>query len=691
MRGSAVLNISQMPEVKYGITPFVGGYNQITPSYQLVSGALRDCINFACRSQGGYYRIPGYERLDGRTEPHEATFLTITIELDAGKYVNVGDAGQFGNVNGVVCYIDPLGGYVGLTKTVATFSTTFVPGPIIIDSDIKGQALAIEGNLSAKLIAQIKASAANIYRADIQPVPGSGPIRGVVYYHDVAYAFRDNAAGTATDIYKSTASGWMQVELGRTVAFDAATVVPADGDTLTQGSVTATVERVAVTGGDLTAGTGVGYFVLSNVLGGSFAAGAATFPTANTINLTGPDAQITLLPGGKYNLSIGNFKAYFDSERIYGADGVNDAFEFDGEVYVPLPVGTLAKPTYAVVHANHLFLGVISSLLHSAIGNPYSFDALLGAGEIGTGGVITGLLILPGNENAATLEVTSRSSTWVLYGNSAADWKFVNFNAGVGALDRTLQNLFDAFSCDDHGVTMLRQSLNYGNFDAARLTYNIQRFVRDMQGQLACSGLSRSNSQYRVFYTNGYGIYTTVTQEGVVGHGIVLFPDPVVCAFDGENTSSGQNYNLFGTAAGYVMRNDVGTSFDGKKIGAYLNTNINSEKTPRMRKRFRKAMLEVQSDSYVEAQFGYSFEWASAMILPHSFIIQKADLTAMPFWDNMLWDSFYWDGKTDDAVPLELEGTGENIQFMVVSDADYLEQYTLNSLLFHYTLRRGNR
>ena len=678
-----------LPPVQYEVTPLQGGFDQITSAYNLAPGALRDCINFACRSQGGYYRIPGYERIDGQPAPSDASFLPIDVTMNPGESLPpIGSVGDFGNVNGVVCYVDPFGEYIAVTKTTITFST-FTPGVIDIGGGTIGQATAIHTQLSIGDNAIIKAYAANIYRADIQPVPGSGPIRGVLYFKDQAFGFRDNAAGTAGEIYRSTPAGWVKVDLGSKVAFTDLKGNIEEGDTLTQGAVTATVERWVITNGDITSGINIGYFVLSTLAGGNFAAGAATVDGV-AVTLSGAQTPITLLPGGRYNFSIGNFSAYYDNERVYGADGVNDAFEFNGTVFVPIPVATVAKPSYAIVHSNHLFLAVESSLLHSAIGNPYNFEVVNGAGEIGTGGKITGLLILPGNQGTAALEVTSRSSTWMLYGTSAQDWKFVNYNVGVGALDRTLQNLFDAFSADDHGITMMKQSLNYGNFDAARLTYNIQRFIQSLTGQLACSALSRSNSQYRVYYANGFGIYTTATPQGIVGHGVVLFPDPAICTFDGER-SNGETVHLFGTTVGYVMHNDIGTSFDGKLINAYLNTNINTAKSPRIRKRFRRCVLELQGEAYVEMQVGYSFEWASERILPHAFETAPLSFARLSFWDSFVWDTFYWDGRSNDVVSVELEGTGENLQLMIVLDSDYIEQFALPSAIFHYTQRRGNR
>ena len=688
-----MLRLPQMPETQFDTVALAGGYDQLTSAYALPPGSLRDCINFACLPVGGYYRIPGYERHDGRPKPSSAQFVTVDVDLDENQYLNVGDSGTFGNISGTVCYLDPGGVYVGLTKTVTTFSSTFVPGPIVIGGNTIGQATAIHSALNLKTMAIIKAAAANIYRADIQQVPGSGPIRGVIFFRDAAYAFRDNIAATGGDIYKATSAGWQLVNLGYTLPFNLAGPLPKTGEVLTQGAVTATVQRTLVREGDPTANTAAGYMVISNLAGGDFIAGDATFSSGFTIKITAEQVAIFRRPGGRVTFSVGNFFAQANTEYLYCADGENDAFEFDGSTYTPLPVVGVpnnAKPKYAQVHSNHLFLAIGSSLIHSALGDPYNFEVINGAGEIGTGGNITGMLVQVGDQSGGALMVFARNSMWVLYGTSAHDWKFVNYNVGVGAWDYTSQNLFDAFALDDRGITAMKQTLNYGNFDSATLTHNIQPFIGVNRGLATCSGLSRQNSQYRVFFSNGYGIYTTVNPQGLVGSGVVLFPDIPVCMSDAES-STGQSVQLFGTADGWVMWNDLGTSFDGKAIGAFLNTNINVVKTPRMRKRFRRAVLELYAQNYVEMDVTYSFEWASPLILPHNFESGAINFMALPYWDAMLWDSFFWDGRANDALSIELNGTGENMQMMIFVDSDYVEQFAMKSVIFHYTPRRGNR
>lgn len=48
-------------------------------------------------------------------------------------------------------------------------------------------------------------------RSMIQPVSGSGPIRGVFYFKDRAFAFRDTADGTACKLWGSSETGWVEI------------------------------------------------------------------------------------------------------------------------------------------------------------------------------------------------------------------------------------------------------------------------------------------------------------------------------------------------------------------------------------------------------------------------------------------------------------------------------------------------
>jgi hypothetical protein len=83
---------------------------------------------------------------------------------------------------------------------------------------------------------------------------------------------------------------------------------------------------------------------------------------------------------------------------------------------------------------------------------------------------------------------------------------------------------------------------------------------------------------------------------------VVLFPNPVFCVDEGEN-SLGAEVTYFGSSdgLGYVYQMDVGTSFDGAAINAYITTAWNPIGSPRILKRFRAASIEMQGTAYARS------------------------------------------------------------------------------------------
>lgn len=599
-----------LPRTQYDLIPLGGGLDLVTPAFNLAPGVLRDAINFAARPLGGYYRIAGYERFDGHQKPSAASVTVLQATWSGARPV-VGDAVTIGTLSGVVC--DPGYNYLALTKVAGSIPSGG-PTDIVVGAAVVGTSTGSFGAVNPKVLAQLKAAAANIYRADIMPVPGSGPVLGCIVFNDVVYAFRNNIGGTEAKLYKSSPAGWVNVTL-----------------------------------------------------------------------------PVTLLPNGRYEMVVANFTAGPTSMKIYGCDGVNDPFAFDGVTYSPITgTGMTFPPDHIHAFKGHLFLSYSTSIVHSALGDPFDYQVINGAGEIGTSDKVTGMLVQPGTGEGGALAIYGRNTIYMLYGTSTADWKFVTYALGVGAHPYTMQNLSDSYTLDDRGIISMQSSLNYGNFDTGSLSYNINSIVAARRLLVTASGVNRTNSQYRVFFSDGYGVFTTVMNSQLVGHGVVQYPDAVLCAWDGE-WGDGSPVSIFGTAAGYVMENDLGTSFDGAQINAYFITNVNVVKLLRIRKRFRRCALEVQGENYTEFSVGYNFDWASADIGQHLFSTGVAVLSPTPVWDNFYWDNFYWDGVLISPSYLELNGTGENIQLILSSNSDFVGEFSINSVILHYTPRRGMR
>lgn len=676
-----------------GVVP--GGLDLTTPTLRLQSGALRDCVNFECGAFGGYSRIDGYERTDGQASPSAATFTVIQV----ASFTNVPTVGQVvtqatsGATGAIIVVTTAPSPYIAVTRITGVFDATHAlttPGPVAV-----GTATTIGISLDQKTKAIYTAAAADVYRALIAKVPGSGAVRGVVAMAfsgvDHLYAFRDNAGGTASALYKASAAGWVLVPFYNIVSFTTGNVSdPADGETLTQGGVTASIKRVMWQSGAW-AGTAVGQFVITNPAGGNFAGGAATTSGGATVSLVGVQTAITMLPGGRFEFDKANFSGQLVTRRIYGCDGVNPCFEFDGDILAPIKTGLSPDaPTHIRFHKNFLFVSQAASIVHCGVGFPFKWSSVDGGGEIATGDTVTGMITLPGSQTTATLGVYLHSNTAFLYGTDPTTFNFVTFNTGIGASPYSIQNLFDTFFLDDFGVVTLKTTLNYGNFLPTTLTKNILPFIMAERGNLSSSSVNRSKSQYRLFFKDGYALYLTILNQQYLGAGLILTPTIFNC-IDETNLTTGAEASYAGGTDGYVYQLDTGTSFDGAAISAYIITAWDAVRSPRILKRFRAASIEVQGSSYAEIRYGWQMAYSSSQVpqLPSTSAV--LNLGAVPHWDAFTWDSFTWDGSGLTPSDVDETGTAENIRVTISSDTNYIAAYTVNSIIHHYSMRRGLR
>ena len=161
--------------VKYDLIKLGGGLDQVTPTLSLPSGVARRAANFECSITGGYTRIAGYERFDGRASPSAANYnilvCTFTATVAVGETVTGNTSGATGRV--IV---------VNTASLVITRETgTFVVGDILNNgSGFVGTITAVQGVSADGLTdATYQNLAADNYRTDITVVPGTGSVLGV--------------------------------------------------------------------------------------------------------------------------------------------------------------------------------------------------------------------------------------------------------------------------------------------------------------------------------------------------------------------------------------------------------------------------------------------------------------------------------------------------------------------------------
>lgn len=513
-----------------------GGLDLVSPAISLNAGVMISCLNYEIGAFGGYKRIDGYERFDGRPSPHLATYTD--------------------------------------TGAKATNDAAY-------------------------------AQAVEVRRALITAVPGSGPIRGVYKHSGVVYAFRDNAAGTAGVMFKSTASGWAIV----------------------------------------------------------------TTPT--------------LAAGGRYEFVSYNFSGHSGTYKMYGASGVNKAFEFDGTTYTSITTGmTTDTPKHITAHKKHLFLSFTGgSVQHSPIGDPTgTWTPVTGAAELAIGDEISGFQPEAGD----VLAIFAERQIYMLYGSSSSDWNLKIFGADTGAKPYTISAAISTLFLSERGITALGATQDYGDFSSNTLTQKIEPLIQAKKELVIASCRVRNKNQYRLFFTDGTVISLTFNNNVLSGVGRSTLVDPAIVVSDSEEAI------YFGTADGFVHEMDAGNSFDDVAMEYGFSTAFNHLGSPSSLKRFHKIELEV--DVNIESSFIVKplFDYGDIDIASHR-AVQQSLSGGGGIWGVSEWGDATWAGDIVSEGTAYIDGVARNMATLFSGSSRYDAPHTIQGMIIHYSPRRRNR
>lgn len=742
------------------------GLDVISPHMQVSPGACLAVQNYYLGETGGYARINGYERYDGRPSPSEQHYYTSSVTVTGA--IAVGDTVTGATSGKTAKVIAISGGTLTTTKNSGTFTlgeNLNVSGTpqATLDSlfETDGEDSPVTDNAMKEL-------AADVYRADIAAVPGSGDVLGVWSLNGTVYAVRNNAGGTAAVIHKATASGWSAITMlyqasmtlwRQAVADDTAIVGHTSGATATLrrqlvrtgsygstatgsivtssatgsftagetirsatlGTFTVTIATPAVftkTGHGLVAGdpvlftttgalptgltAGTTYYVISSGLGAntfqvSTTLGGAAVNTSGTQSgthsvyrsygvIAGNVAQIALSPSGSYKTVNYNFTGASNKYRTYGCDGVNQAFEFDGTYYVPIPTGmTVDTPSNIAAHKNFLFLSFVASVQYSSVLSPYSWSTITGAGEIAVGDTVTGLMSLTKD----ALAISTSNTMFVLYGSGSSDFQLDKISNDGGAFANTLAQVGSGYYQNANGIMRLGVSQDYGNFSYSAISKNI-RAILDSFGTPVASCTHRGYSQYRIAFDGVTGSNLVVMTSGagsIHGFTTLVFPAQITCMASCD--FSGEDRVFFGAADGYVYEMDKGNSFDGSDIEAFIKLHFNSERSPRTRKFYRRVVWEITADGYCTLKHTPEFSFGNLDVSSHRTDDGNV-LGAGGYWDVADWDEFYWDAAAYQDMNFSIAGTGTSVSLNIYSKTKY-PPHRLTGAYIHYTIRRNER
>lgn len=667
---------------------FGGGLDLITPALSISPGAALAAHNYQPGVTGGYDRIDGIERFSGQPAPSDATYQFCNVVLTGSVAVGDTIAGATSGATGVVVVLGATDLCISKVTGAFTASENFSVAAVVV-----GHMTALPdtgGCLTGLDDATAMAAAADLYRADISAPTGSGAQRGIVGLNGTIYSFRDNAGATAGLIYKSTTAGWAAITLYKVISYSTYVGTIADGSSITQltSGATATVKRHV-----LDAST-TGRLILSNIVGTFDAThdiqvGGVTKVTASSLA-----TQIAILPGGRYEFKEFNFTGFADTKRIYGADGVNKAFEFDGDVYVPINTGmTTDTPLHVQCHKKMLHLTFRGSVQSSAIGNPFSFSAVVGATEIGMGETVSGMLEQAGE----VLVIATRNSTSQLLGSSVSDFNLQPLAPDVGAIAYTMQNLGLAYWLDDRGVIQITRTQAYGNFDNATVSHRVQPIIDAMRQVVVCSSVYKTRNQYRLYGSDGSGVVMTISiSMGSLGGTLTKFsfttfqyPVNITCSWSGED-ANGKDVVFLGASNGMVYQADKGSSFDGEEIEAYLRFPFNHSKSPNTIKSYRRAQIEMTAVGYSAIRFHPEFSYGDQDVATHPLSTSEVQGEG-GYYDVDSYETIFYDAASVASPEFSIAGDGKNMGLIAYSKSAIDLGHSLQGVVLSYTPRRIQR
>jgi hypothetical protein len=676
--------------VKSEYTRFRGGLDLESPALSVDPGALLKGMNYMCNAEGGYERIDGYERFSGKPSPSAAVYYYAPCTFTAGGPA-VGDtiAGASSGSTAVVVTVGT--NYINYTKRSAAFTETEV---FRVGATAKGTFTAtgsLIGETSPLLHATALNLAADQYRADIAAPAGTYPVRGLAMLAGVLYAFVDDSTGNFGEIYKSTASGWSKITLYSEISFSAGTGAIVEGNTITQvgSGATALVMRVALESGTWAAGTAAGRLIIGTITG--------TFNATNLLQVGGVSkatasslaTAIAITKGGRYECIVYNFTGSTATRRIYGCDGVNHGFEFDGTIYVPIHTGMATDtPTHVSALKDQLIFSFLGSSQNSAIGEPFSWTVLSGAGEIALGETINGYSV-----EAKTLLLMSRNETHQLFGENIENFVLDTLDAEMGAIPWTIQSVGSTYCLDDRGIIQILRAQEFGNFSLATVSRRIQSIINNLRKVVVASSVYRSYGQYRLYGSDGTGICMTVGrgQSGLEYYFTeFVYPVNVSCVLSTED-STGRDAVFFGSTTGMVYQADRGSSFDGSDIEGYVWLPFNHSKSPEVLKSYRKLVIEGSATGYASLRVGIELSYGDPDLSAHPY--QTKEMTGGGagrggFWDTSNWDEFYYDFQAVASPAISIAGDGTNISVIVYSKSDIDLGHKLDGVLMQYIPRR---
>ena len=377
--------------------------------------------------------------------------------------------------------------------------------------------------------------------------------------------------------------------------------------------------------------------------------------------------------------------------RMTGTGNLSTRTFFAGEITVD---GTTA-PSVGVMHENHFVVGGASTakntIFFSSSVDPDSFSGS-GAGSIQLTDSVVGLASF-----RSDLVIFCTNSIFRLVNISdSTNIAVVPVTRNVGCLDgQSIQEIGgDLLFLSPDGIRTFAGTARIGDVELSSVSRQIQKVTTALADNInnftISSGVLRSKSQYRLFYTNtsldsseAKGIIGTLTPngfewsetKGIQANALAsgLDKDGIEQAYHGDNS-------------GYVYNHDTGSTFNP----AGTATNMAAEYfTPDLdfgdigtRKTIKYIKLSVTPEGTIQPQLNVKYDFEDNNTpQPPTYVLDHIPLPAV--FGTAVFGTDTFGAPENPLVRQAVEGTGNTVSLRISSD-DQRSSYIINGFYIDY-------
>ena len=684
-----------------------GGLNLVDSVDQIKPGELLVGKNYEPHFiSKAYARVAGHEVFDGQPRPHLAEYWKVDLTDILGGPYTVGETvtavlGTDTQTAVVALYVvnaeSDDSGYIIISDLSDDIDdgavwTGGTSGATATDTDspvFQGEADEDEHD-TAQLAAE---SLRRDVIGKVGGASGSGDVNGVKIFKDNVYAFRNDNLGASGKMWKATAAGWTEVALGYKIRFSTGGVGITIGDTLTGllSGASCTVMKVNTLTGMVSGGDAVGYVITNAITAGPFTLSENLQVGGVTVGVFVSTLQQSLSADGKYKFRNYNFGGNTSSFAMYGVNGEDAAFEYDGTTFTLIETGMVVDtPSSIGVHRGQLLLAFPGgSLQHSGKNRPLSFQPVKGANEILAGDEITGFI----EEIGDVSFVFTRNKTFRMEGFVQENIRLKLHNTETGAIANSIQRIGRSVYLDDRGFSSLPATDTFGDFASAQISVKIEPLVQQLLATTTMSDsvVHRGKSLYRCFFSNNETIVIGYSGNKVNGITTIDYGFSVTATTNGEieisGTNNGEERVFLGSDDGYVYETDVGRNFNGAVVQAYIITAYHFSKSPEYSKRYRRATIYMEgkgrSSIKVSADYDYNED-------PLNFetVMDRAVALGGGRYGIARHGAFEYSAASKTDIRVSMNSHARNVSMIFFHEEANEEPHTLFAIHYQLSVRR---